>query len=160
MSSEYMNHKLKSSYFYNKCEYITRADTLIKACESPIEELLAIELAKYSPLYFDIFTDGRVSAVNIGAQKEIMVDNRKYRADFLIYVKYSTKADSYVKNFVIECDGHNFHEKTKEQVVYDNLRQRDLQRAGYTVIRFSGSEIYTSPQGCVRDIIGMILAEK
>jgi very-short-patch-repair endonuclease len=40
---------------------------------------------------------------------------------------------------VVECDGHDFHEKTKQQVTKDNRRERELQIAGWHVFRFSGS---------------------
>lgn len=56
--------------------------------------------------------------------------------DFLYYVpKYNTK-------IAIECDGHEFHEKTKKQVIRDKQRDRWLNKNGYIVFRYSGSEIY------------------
>lgn len=57
---------------------------------------------------------------------------------------------------VIECDGHNFHEKTKEQVIRNNERDYDLQLAGYKVLHFSGSQIYESPLSCANDIYNFI----
>jgi very-short-patch-repair endonuclease len=46
---------------------------------------------------------------------------------------------------VIELDGHDFHEKTKEQVRKDKERERDMTKAGYTILRYSGSEVYANP---------------
>ena len=43
---------------------------------------------------------------------------------------------------IVECDGHDFHEKTKEQAKKDKSRDRVLQSVGYTVFHFTGSEIY------------------
>lgn len=53
---------------------------------------------------------------------------------------------------VIECDGKAFHDATVEQLTRDRARDRELQTSGYPVLRFTGSEIYNNPIGCVRDI--------
>lgn len=55
-------------------------------------------------------------------------------------------------SLVVECDGHDFHEKTKEQAKRDKSRDRDLQAAGITVLRFTGSEIYNDINQCIIDI--------
>ena len=60
--------------------------------------------------------------------------------------------------FVIECDGYEFHQKTKKQVEQDNERQRALQKEGYEVIRFSGSEIYHRPKKCALEVKKIILS--
>lgn len=54
---------------------------------------------------------------------------------------------------VVECDGHEFHERTKEQAKRDRSRDRRLQEAGFRVFRFTGSEIYRDPIGCVREVL-------
>ena len=46
------------------------------------------------------------------------------------------------KEYIIECDGHDFHEKTKEQATYDKRRERFLMTTGRKVLRFSGTEIF------------------
>lgn len=57
-----------------------------------------------------------------------------------------------VKRLAIECDGHDFHEKTKEQAARDKSRDRALVQAGMHVIRFTGSEIFRDAESCVRQI--------
>ncbi len=52
----------------------------------------------------------------------------------------------------IECDGHEYHDRTKQQAAYDRARDRDLLRLGITTIRFTGSEIHHSIDRCVADI--------
>ncbi len=74
----------------------------------------------------------------------------KYRVDFLIEdLPHKVRA-------VIECDGHQFHERTKEQARKDRSRDRDLQGEGYLVLRYTGSEIWADPMACVQDIEGQI----
>ena len=53
---------------------------------------------------------------------------------------------------VVECDGHDFHERTKEQARKDRRRDRELQAKGYLVLRYTGSEVWRDPWGCVEDI--------
>jgi very-short-patch-repair endonuclease len=75
----------------------------------------------------------------------------KYRADFLVVAKDYTghpDFDSPRIAFVIECDGHDYHERTKEQAARDKSRDRALATAGLTVLRFTGSEIWTRPRDC------------
>jgi very-short-patch-repair endonuclease len=52
----------------------------------------------------------------------------------------------------IECDGHDFHEKTKAQAAHDKRRDRDIQRAGFDILRFTGSEIWNNPVNCAVEV--------
>lgn len=49
---------------------------------------------------------------------------------------------------VIEIDGHDYH-KTKEQRDHDYKRERYLQKEGYIVVRFMGTEIFLDAKSCV-----------
>lgn len=83
----------------------------------------------------------------IDEQLEIITpSNKKYIADFA-YID-----DKKNIKVLIECDGHEFHQKTKEQVEKDNNRTFDLQSMGFTVFRFSGSQIYNNPLECANKI--------
>ncbi len=72
-----------------------------------------------------------------------------YRVDFLIVTRQARRDPV---EFIIECDGHDFHERTKEQATRDKSRDRRLQSLGYKVFRFTGSEIFRDPFGSVLDI--------
>jgi very-short-patch-repair endonuclease len=77
-----------------------------------------------------------------------------YRVDFMVWsVAPTPSGDIKLLKFIIECDGHDFHEKTKQQVAYDKKRDRDLQALGFRVLRFSGSEIYKDPKACVLALV-------
>jgi very-short-patch-repair endonuclease len=80
-----------------------------------------------------------------------------YRVDFLLEDK--EPADDGRPNWgvVIEIDGHDFHERTKEQAAYDKRRDRFLASAGYHVLRFTGSEVYADPVVCTRDALQIAL---
>lgn len=53
---------------------------------------------------------------------------------------------------VVEIDGHDFHEKTKEQASRDKERDRFMTAHGYRVFRFTGSDIYNRADQCVQEI--------
>lgn len=52
----------------------------------------------------------------------------------------------------IELDGHDFHEKTKEQVENDKKRERYLRSKGWQIFRYSGSEVYKNCINLVLDL--------
>ena len=56
---------------------------------------------------------------------------------------------------VVECDGHNFHERTKEQAARDRRRDREIQERGFKVARFTGAEIWADPFGCAAQALTM-----
>ena len=55
------------------------------------------------------------------------------------------------RRLVIELDGHEYH-KSKEDRTSDAKRDRQLHRDGYTVLRFTGSEVWSNTHGCVTEI--------
>ncbi len=72
------------------------------------------------------------------------------RVDFLLYATRWGYADEkhgmpVFCPIVIEVDGHEFHERTKEQAQRDKSRDRALTGAGYRVLRFTGSEVFRDP---------------
>lgn len=56
------------------------------------------------------------------------------------------------RRLIVECDGHEYHERTKEQAARDRSRDREMQLEGYTVLRFTGSEIWRDPWACATQI--------
>lgn len=62
------------------------------------------------------------------------------------------KVDFLYGNCVIELDGYDFH-KTKEQRDHDYKRERYLQKRGYIVIRFTGTEVFLEARKCVIDMV-------
>ena len=125
-------------------------------CESPIEQLLAVSLERINLLGFYHYNPF-IDVIAIDKQQEIRINKKTiYRVDFLITVHYKNQG---MKGFVIECDGHEFHQKTKEQVEKDNQRTRDLQMKGFEVVRFSGTEIWHRSYKCACEIRGLILSK-
>lgn len=119
--------------------------------ESPIEAILRVALEKKLLEYNLIWY--------IESQTEIECKNGNvYRADFTIWYDEIVNREM-EEDFalVIECDGHEFHQKTKKQVEKDNKREYDLKMNGWEILRFSGSEIYNNPMECADKIIKYVI---
>src|ERR1700675_175166 len=65
-----------------------------------------------------------------------------YAADFFVVFRHWRGG---LALGTIECDGHAFHERTKEQAAKDKKRDRYFQARGLTVLRYTASEIYCNP---------------
>lgn len=85
----------------------------------------------------------------------------KYNVDFMLDTEITDKENPYkvnnISKIVIECDGHEFHEKTKEQAKRDKERDRYLVSQGYKVLHYTGSEIYNNFDN-IREEISILVA--
>lgn len=137
---EYLNIQVlqdnEKIYFCNSCWSKIKQIKEGYNTESPIEEILLKSIKENFPL----------GKYEIKTQEEIL--NGKYRVDFII----SSKDINKEKSLIVECDGHEFHEKTKKQAQKDKKRDRECLLAGYNVMRFTGSEIYYNTEECIEDI--------
>jgi hypothetical protein len=121
---------------------------LLRLCESPVEQILIAALfARWNPevnLRFKRLQchlsanypawDG-VFTVCVEPQRTVttLMDD-KYRTDIYIYITRFRRIEESDTNsrwpelarLVVEVDGHDYHERTKEQASYDKKRDRDL----------------------------------
>ena len=72
-----------------------------------------------------------------------------YRADFLFDCHHEHAPR---QTLVIECDGHDYHERTKSQAARDRSRDRWMTSRGISVMRFTGSEIWADPYKCAEEV--------
>lgn len=113
-------------------------------CKSPIEKILyvAMETIRYCA---DLYCE-------ITPQYEIECGKKRYFADFnLMFLEPSIEREC-TYNLIVECDGHENH-SSKAQIAHDNEREMDIRMAGYDVVRFSGTQIYSDPFGCAKDVM-------
>lgn len=143
--------------------------------DSEIEKLFSVTLATHARFAFAELSDV-VFAENAEIAESRRNDDRrpalvverqvtigKYRVDFLLsawcYGRIWTGRGRFVdvsprwRQLVVECDGHDFHEKTREQVARDKARDRFIVSSGYDVFRFSGSEIWRDPLSCIDQVV-------
>lgn len=119
---------------------LARCNALMEHTESVIEGMFVSCLTPYLiDSNFNVFTQKRIRApMNI-------------RVDVYLYGGYSEKA------LAVELDGHEWHERTKEQAERDKSRDRALLEAGIPVMRFTGSEINRDPHDCARQAYDFVM---
>lgn len=127
----------------------------LENCESPIEQILALELGRI----LDSSILNEFGMLSMDKQIECSFTDKKdkkekVRVDFL--VSFFDRDKEINEQFVIECDGHDFHDRTKEQAAKDRRRDRYFAKQGIMVIRFTGSEITQDPSWCAREIENII----
>jgi very-short-patch-repair endonuclease len=81
-----------------------------------------------------------------------------YRADFFMGFHREYRGESLVNWIAIECDGHDWHERTPQQAAYDRARDRALLRGGIATVRFTGSEINRDANQCAREALDSLRA--
>jgi len=116
---------------------------------SPIEHLFLIE--------WKLNRIEEMLGVRFTPQKQCDTDRGMFVLDFLIAFD-GPNAETF--RLGIELDGHDFHEKSKEQVESDKVRERAIVRAGIVVFRFSGSEVYRNAGKCVQEVAEYIRSRK
>ena len=124
--------------------------SVIRICESPIEALLLCQLIN-SAMMLKLDVHFRGDRLNIG-QADIVpqFDVGRFRLDFAVMTELGEK-------FAIECDGHEFHERTKEQAAKDRSRERELVSEGWKVLRFTGSEVWKDGRACSRQVLNIVM---
>lgn len=131
-------------------------DRLLAACKSPIEEMLGAALfaTDAATLCFTSTIDTLgMEGGHHGFYVFPQMPVRQYRADFGLIFSHEYGTD----RLVVECDGHDFHEKTKEQAAHDKARDRAFLEDGWPVMRFTGSEIYRDPFACAHQASGVLM---
>jgi very-short-patch-repair endonuclease len=104
----------------------------LSLCESPIELMLGQALLRW---------------LDIEPQFAVCIHGKRYRIDFAVIVP----GDDSLK-IAVECDGHSFHERTKEQAQRDRSRDRALVADGWKVMRFTGREITKDALRCAEEV--------
>lgn len=125
-------------------------------CESELERaFLAYMILGLRMNHIPIFGSREQDSPDLGAmflEPQAVLGN--YRVDFLFgLVKHRTNL---LKCIVIECDGHDWHERTKEQAARDKARDRFLSTQVGRVIHFTGSELYREMGRCALEAAKML----
>jgi very-short-patch-repair endonuclease len=130
----------------------------LNRCESAIEKQLLTALYTGAICFHNtsLVVNGKQQAEldrgtpGLFIEPQFKID--RFRADFLVTHSNGTIK----KSVVVECDGHEFHERTKEQAKRDRSKDRRIQDLGFKIFRFTGSEIYSNPDRCVQEIFRSI----
>lgn len=151
--------------------FLDYCSSVLMRCQSPIEQLLAIGFLAVAhtdnaPLNFHLEPcpgDECPPSTAPGQRFLCSLDEfvvtpqfqiGDYRVDFLVKTCMDIRDDlKYTASVVVECDGHDFHERTKQQAAHDRKRDRFIQSKGYKVLRFTGSEIWANSFACAKEVM-------
>lgn len=129
--------------------------------DSPIESMLATALYAQTayrtrtqfPIRFVTCADGKHGPAEGVDHAMVCIASQVRVLDWLVdYTIWAHDGGSW-RRLIIECDGHDFHERTKEQAIRDRERDRRLQQHGETIFRFTGSEIWNNAIGCADQVL-------
>jgi very-short-patch-repair endonuclease len=141
------NWEIRAETFLSEKDFLA-----LNKCETPIEKIMYAELV----MQIKRNNTNKVKYV-IEPQKRIQVGRSLYRVDFMVKAKSPDGTDKErTVVFIIECDGHQFHEKSEEQASRDKKRDRALKIAGYDTLRFTGSEIWNEPESCAFEVFSFV----
>lgn len=164
---------LAHDYIQKACKHLER---LVDVTESPIERAMLYALAivghdhapnvryRVGGSTFGDYDDG-IDAIVIEPQAQL----GEYRVDFLLECRewipdfdhprklkdgQEIPGSMYATSkLIVECDGHDFHDRTKEQASRDRQRDRELAKLGLPVFRYTGADIWASVFSCAKEAI-------
>lgn len=114
------------------CRFRFSAFAVVKDFWIPIEEPMYQDHIILEPQYLVPYEKDDV----IGVGKYYLLD-----IALIVRRKFDNGKSVILHKICIECDGHEYH-SSPEQKESDNIRSRKLTSLGWTVLRYSGREIY------------------
>lgn len=102
-----------------------------------------------TPIEAPFYDALRDTGLTFAVQPWIQGVDRRYRVDFLVFSDGNCVA--------VELDGHEFH-KSREDRSRDAERDRWLAGRKIQTIRWTGSQVYADPQGCVSELLNVLRA--
>jgi very-short-patch-repair endonuclease len=128
-----------------------RLTALFKRVQSPIEAELGSALLATLPAItmFCNVIDGKPERDDQGFFISPQFPVGNYRADFCIFMHTRFAAE----RLILECDGHQYHERTSDQAEHDKKRDRAFVESGLQVMRFTGTEIRRDPLACAEQAV-------
>lgn len=121
--------------------------------ESPIEVVFCIWLEWLFMLAGQVADNAFVAL----PQRKVMAGDEIFRPDFIMMPVEPLLAafgelHGCPMRIAVELDGHEFHERTKEQVALRDRRDRVLQQHGWVVFHISGSELVRTNVEAIKEV--------
>lgn len=150
------NRYLSEAVSWIECGIEYHGAPLLEKCQSPIERGFALGLLGHWAFNRRIrFADLAIIAVETDWRMTVFAQRKAagYVLDFAVHVE-AENGDRKLSRWIgVECDGFQFHDATREAASRDKKRDRRLVKAGFTMMRFTGSEIHQSVIVCASEVI-------
>lgn len=160
-NAQYFLNPIALDSFCDDFEFGYNSET-VECIKSPIEQIFFI--AFLSVLHQKSTRESLGIDIIPLCQYEESIDGYNYVHDFAfefsvdgLIGKFMPDDCTFMSSVTVECDGHDYHNKTKRQVSNGNKRSNAMQQSGLTVIRFSGSDIFKYPYQCAEEAYCVII---
>lgn len=144
-------HALTDRYLDDRRSDLTDALSL---CESPLEQLFLVALLcqgdRSSHFLLTRAPRRGYPPIALGCSGCVYVQHEI--AGY--YVDFAYVGDR-EQRLAVEIDGHEYH-STREQKANDAARDRAIVAAGWTVVRFPGSDVHADPDRCAREFCALV----
>jgi very-short-patch-repair endonuclease len=152
---EFVRRHLSAAFAEGRAEWeqsllsMIESNCLYTSIESPIEMVFVGCWTILSAVR------GGMDDIGIRLQHEVQAGGKTYRVDVALaelsadFLGEAAALGVRAPRVAVELDGHEFHERTREQVAHRDARDRALQADGWTVFHVSGSVINRNPLECV-----------
>jgi len=131
---------------------------LLALCESPIEQQFLLALERHPRRLRDARAECRANEIGrfaIGCGLRILAlvqePQGNYRTDFA----FRLDEPGLELAFDVELDGLDYHSDA-QAFLHDRIRDRQLVAAGWTVLRFAGTEVVRNASGCVDELFDIL----
>lgn len=133
-------------------------------CASPIEEAMLMALLTVGLQQAEGAECGRLVVGDLNGPEVLRIRPQtkvgRFRVDFQVELVSRTDFDDVdTAAVLVECDGHDYHERTKAQAKRDKSRDRALQSAGHQVLHYTGSEIWADPYAPATEVYDFLSAK-
>ena len=144
-------------------DWITGYYPFLFKTESSIEESLLVAIAHVAA------TGGQIELSNVrleqlmprdfGRSAVVLLQEQygPWRVDFAVIVRDTSGYRNLGRTIIVECDGHDWHERTPDQASRDKSRDRYFAENGMAVMRFTGREIWADAIACARQIDAAVI---
>lgn len=155
LAGEFLQHHLNGAIQFGQREWLDSMLNMLDGNLTLCRFDSPLEMAFY--VWWHIMSDvrGMDDCIEMAMQREVTVGAENFRLDFTLrdnnysWARAGEEFGLAAPQIAVELDGHDFHERTKDQVIRRDMRDRALQSAGWTVCHVSGSLFHRDPAECV-----------
>jgi len=134
------------------CDILNADSTAdLRWCDSPIERLMLAALIECR--FNTVKSRAGIGVTTLFQQARVATDDGTYKIDFALVRPLPSRSI----RLAVELDGYEFHHATRQLVDRDNRRTRALAKRGWTVVRYSGSEITKDAGRCALDAAAIVI---
>jgi very-short-patch-repair endonuclease len=163
--------KLRAQWLSSDCQSPIEARMFWALCQEIFERSISLRLPTFQGTITLDLVAGELRAGQYPLPSRTLLGNADwqsvlvvpqvhigdYRADYVLEYRVGDPQQNARTVMVVECDGHDYHERTKQQARHDKRRDRYMTASGLRVLRFTGSEIFADANKCASESLQVLI---